>query len=912
MLNALVQTKFYIPPLRPNLVARPHLLERLNAGLGSGRPFPHRLTLISAPAGFGKTTLTTNWLCELESANPTIVCGWLSLDETDDELHRFLTYLVAAVQKAELGNGTIIGADLLAGLQSARPLDEGIILPALLNELAAIEQPLLLVLDDYHLITQAAIHDWLAQLIDHLPPQVHFVITSREDPLLPLARWRVRGQLTEIRSADLRFSQGEAADFLHHTMGLSLADEIVTKLENRTEGWVAGLQLAALSMQGAADVAQLVADFSGSDRHVAGYLLEEVLHRQPPFQQQFLLETAVLERFNAAVCDHLTGRRDSRELLETLHQNNLFIIPLDNQGEWYRYHHLFAQLLRHRLTRDESAEKRANRHRLARDWFESQGLVDETLYHALKAGDVTWAADYLCRFSPSSLWEGTKATRFKSWIAQLPPATITASPRLMLLSLWAFLITADVKLVEDYLERLLEMTDLEADLQAELFLIRAVLVRGKGDNETALEFISRALKVLPEDQEFIRMVAFTQVISASLNLGQTDRAHDVARFIYDSVNTHTMAGLSLFLTAAQLLSITMRDRIQFFQAMNLLQQSIEVVQKQTGDFLPLVGLIFSELARIYYEWNELEKAADYCQQTIELGERSGITDLLFPSYLLDAQLARHEGELKRLGERLKWFKEITHRSDMTELVTVADYLEASFRLEVGDVTSAVRWAEASGLHLDDKPTFPRYGHYFTLARIYLAESQHHPQDQAILLKQVSQMIERLTAVIKQVNNKYGQVEILILKAILLKLQGQPDEAAVVMAQAVVQAEAGSLVRVFLDSGPAVYSLIHGVVQSELPFSAETAAYTQRLLQACEAEWGALPSEQLANPLISPLIDPLTEREHDVLTCLAAGLTNREIEERLVISRNTVRTHLKNLYSKLGTNGRADAVEQGRL
>lgn len=911
MSGSLLQTKFYIPPERPNLISRPRLLDKLNAGLGDGRLFSRRLTLVSAPAGFGKTTLITNWIHHQE--RPELTFGWLSLDENDNNLVGFLIYLVSAVQKVANDQEGDFGEELLAGLDSVRPPDEGALLPALLNELAALPRPLMLVLDDYHVIVEESIHTFVAQLIDYLPPQVQVVITSREDPPLPLPRWRVRGQLTEVRAADLRFLPEEAADFLLHTMGLTLDNAAVSALENRTEGWVAGLQLAALAIQspqrqqtGKADAAQLVADFSGSSRHVASYLLEEVLHRQPEGWQRFLLETAVLERFNAGVCDHLTGRSDSRDMLETLEQNNLFIIPLDNTGDWFRYHHLFAQLLRHRLKRDETAEQWAARHRKARDWFQEQGLMEEAIHHAFKAGDEAWVADYLSRIEPTRLWEGRMAAQFKDWSSQLPSELVDTMPQLLMMTAWSSMITADIKTAEYIIWKLVEFPDLDDTIQAQLLLIKAIFARNEGDSQLALDLVSKALTILPEEQEAIRTIAYMQVVSASFNLGLLDKGHDVSRFVYDSADTQTAAGLVLYINAAQILSIAMRAKLQFYEAMNMLLHTLTVVEERANVPLTMVGVIYAELGRIHYEWNQLDEAADYCQKTIELGKRTGVSDLLFPGYLLDAQLARREGDLKRLGERVAWFKEITRRSELTEMVGIADFIEAAFRLDVGDVESAVRWANASGLSLKDEPIYQRYGHYQTLLRIFMAEAVRTEPYQAEVLAEVSGMIEKLSAVVSQANDIYSIIDLGCLKAIALEMQGQSEAAVAAMTEAVKSAETGTLLRLFLDNGPAVHPLIR-----EVALQHAGSPYVQRLLQACEAEWGAYRADQPVQ-MSQPLVDPLTDREREVLTCIAAGLSNREIEERLVISRNTVRTHIKNLYSKLGVNGRDEAVEQGRL
>jgi LuxR family maltose regulon positive regulatory protein len=408
------------------------------------------------------------------------------------------------------------------------------------------------------------------------------------------------------------------------------------------------------------------------------------------------------------------------------------------------------------------------------------------------------------------------------------------------------------------------------------------------------------------------MIAFMQLVSASLNLGRLNEAYDYARYVYDAVDTETTTGQNLYVGAAQLLSIILRNKGQYYQAFQLTEHSIEVVKSRAVGFFPMIGLLYSEFGRIHYEWNEVDKAAEYCRRTIELGQRTGISDLLFASYYLDTQLARKEGDLKRLTKRLKWFKEITSHTKMDEMIQIAHYIEAAFRLEIGDLTSAVRWANGSGYHFDDEPTYEQFGQYHTLVRIYLAESQHQPNNKAQLLARAGRLIDRLQTVIQPTDDVMALVELSILEAIQFKMQASPAAAAE-MNRAIIQAEPGTMIRTFLDNGPIVHALIQEVALAENN-TAEHAAYIQRLLRACEGEWGTTGavSDQYATSLIQPLADPLTEREREVLACITAGLSNREIEERLVITRNTVRTHIKNLYSKLGVNGRDEAVEQAQV
>jgi LuxR family maltose regulon positive regulatory protein len=522
METPLLQTKLYIPPTRPKLVSRPRLIERLNEGLRLG----HRLTLISAPAGFGKTTLLSEWVQAMGRATPPIAVapgppkrtGWLSLDESDNDPARFLAYFIAALNRVA-GIEETIGEAALNMLQSPQPPSAEAILTSLINEVASIPKKIIIVLDDYHLIEAQSIYKALIFLLEHLPPQVHLVIATREDPHLSLARLRARGQLTELRATDLRFTSSEAAEFLSQVMGLDLSAEDITALENRTEGWIAGLQLAAISMQGSKDTKSFIKSFTGSHRYVLDYLIEEVLEQQSESVQTFLLQTAILERLNGSLCDALTGQDNGQAILEMLDRANLFIVPLDNERRWYRYHHLFADLLRQRLNQIQP-EQVSTLHRLAGKWFEDQGLAAEALNHIFAAEDFTWAGRLIEQMGTTAFWR---------------LGDVHARPKLCLTYAWVMHISGQPEAVEPFLrsveshlqdaedglvarvDRLTETTEATSDgpllsgdvqsMMAEVTTIRALTARVQGDLAGAIELYHRALELLPRKELHLRALA---------------------------------------------------------------------------------------------------------------------------------------------------------------------------------------------------------------------------------------------------------------------------------------------------------------------------------------------------------------------------------------------------------------------
>ena len=649
MATPLLQTKLYIPPARPELVPRPRLIGRLSAGLG------RKLTLISAPAGFGKTTLLSEWLHRrgavtqrgwAQAAAPLHV-AWLSLDESDNAPAHFLAYFIAAIQTIHQD----IGQSVVAALQSSQSLPIQALLTTLINEIAAMPERSTLVLDDYHLITAQPIHDGLAFLLDHLPPQLHLVIATRADPPLPLARLRARGQLTELRQSDLRFTTDEAAAFLNRVMGLNLSPDHVTALESRTEGWIAGLQMASLAMQahvstqGQENVAGYIRAFTGSDRYILDYLIEEVLQRQPESVQTFLLQTSILNHLTGTLCDAVTsslleghGEDAGQAMLERLERVNLFIIPLDNERRWYRYHRLFADLLRSRLHRTHP-NLAPTLHRRASKWFEQEGLISQAIGHALNAQDFERAAHLIEQNAEVTLMQGEVAT-FLRWVAALPDDRIRARPSLCVLHAWMLLLSGQpLEVIESRLQ--------DADVDDELVMgritaLRALIVAFQGQLSRAAELFRQALAQLPQEDRFIRDFV-TWILSVSQLSGDDGAADHQAmdEVLRTSQKTgNVMIAVMIMCNQAELY---MRQG-QLHQAAVIYRRALELATDARGQRRPIAGQALIGLGELHREWNDLDAATRYLTDGIQLTDQWTEVGSL-EAYIALARVRQARGDL---------------------------------------------------------------------------------------------------------------------------------------------------------------------------------------------------------------------------------------------------------------------------
>jgi LuxR family transcriptional regulator, maltose regulon positive regulatory protein len=912
----MLRTKLYIPPLRPDLVSRSHLIAQLNAGL-------HRkLTLVSAPAGFGKTTLLSAWVAAAQCAT-----AWLSLDESDSDPSRFLLYLVAAVQTI----APTLGIGALAALQSPHPPPAEAILTALLNDSTTLPDKAILVLDDYHVIDAKLVDTALAFLLDHLPPQLHLVIATREDPQLPLARLRARGQLTELRAAELRFTPAEAAAFLTEVMAIDLSAEDVAALERRTEGWIAGLQLAALSMRGRDDTAQFVRAFAGDNRYIVEYLVEEVLQRQPPHVQRFLLQTSILQRLHSSLCDAVTGQNDGKALLDALQRGNLFVVPLDDTRHWFRYHHLFADVLATHL-RAEQPDLVATLHRRASAWYADNGLPADAIHHALAANDFARAADLVELAWPAMDGRFQAATWLK-WAKALPDELIRVRPVLSVAYAWALLNGGALEAAEARLcdaerwlealpsigtERAAAMVIADAAqfqaLPASIATARAYLHQARGDLFSAVAFSQRALDLLPAGDHLRRGPAAALLGLAHWARGELEDAH---RALADAMaNFQTVGNLHFAISGTYGLADIRTVQGRLHAAVRTYTQVLQLALEQGEPLLRGTADLYLGLSELSREQGDLKAAREHLLRSEELGERAGLPDWRYRLCRAQARFKATEGDLEGALERLEAAERHYYRTPVPDLRPLAA-LKAQLWLAQGRIDQALHWAQAQGLSADDEMSFLREFDHITLARVLLAEYRRDGSARAI--REATHLLARLQQAAAAGGRMGSAIEIAVVQALAHTAQGERALALVALERALRLAAPEGYVRIFVDEGPAMERLILEVFEhlSGAAVPSALLTYIRRVLSAFPAE---LQDEQAhrrvrsnAQPLnrSDVLVEPLSARELDVLQLIAQGLSNDEISARLFLAVSTVKGHNRNIFDKLGVQRRTEAVARAR-
>jgi LuxR family maltose regulon positive regulatory protein len=919
----LLATKLFAPLPRPNSVPRPRLLAQLD------RALTVRLTLVAAPAGAGKTTLLADWRRHVQSSKRSDMrtIAWLSLDADDNDMTTFVRYLVAACQRL----APHAGAAVLALLSQAPRLTPAELLRPLLNDLAAMETPSVLILDDCHILVERTVQATLMFFVEHLPPQLHLVITSREDPPLPLARLRARGELAEIRARDLRFTTAESDEFLRTTMDVKIAPEHVAALEVRTEGWVAGLQLAALALHDQPDQADIVADLSATSRYLVDYLSDEVLDSLPRHLRTFVLQTSLLDRMCGELCDTVvigTGDEQlvgndaeqatsgkpqaaqaySQHILSELERRHLFIVPLDQQRHWYRYHQLFADVLRSKVRATASASQIATLYRRASHWHEQHGLIGEAIRYALEAGQPSEAVR-IVEQRAAMMIEQSAYGELRQWLALLPETIILARPRLYLAQS-IVLMVVDPARVEPFLKRVAQLRQGSAqtadrlaapdsavggptwldDVPVVITVIRAILARGDREYEHANTLLEQALADMGPSFTYLRGRALLQLGIVHLLRGALSSAEALFRSLVEATE-HTAVPSVLIIEAVTWLGEVLTIRGRLHEAAALYERMIAQSEQPQ---LPVLSRIHMSLGDLYYEWNDLARADDHLQRGFDLGERLASIPGMLRGYTSRARLELARGDLEAARAAARKAQELLEiLGTMTSSLRSASL--GKILLALGDVTAAQGWAQRRGLRPAHNVMVDTEQEQLALVRVLLTYSDWEA---------VHELTGRLLARAEIEERMNTCIEVLILQALAHLAQRQRTEALVAMTRALELAAPGGYIRVFIDEGAPMAELLQDVAaQGLMP------AYLQTLLAAFPNPGSQTPPRDAPHP--QPLTEPLSERELEVLRLVAAGHSNRAIATALTIEVGAVKRHIHSVLGKLGAPSRTAAVARAQ-
>jgi LuxR family maltose regulon positive regulatory protein len=915
MATSILATKLFIPSPRKELVHRPRLIKLLNRGLS------RKLTLVSAPAGFGKTTLISEWVNNPELDNSNKSSGknriaWLSLEKGDNDLVQFLSYFINALNRIE-GFEAVIGGKAQGMLQSPQPAPTEDIISSLINDVSEITDRIILVLDDYHVIESSIIDDALTFIIKHLPHQMHLVISTRQDPHLPLARLRAGDLLTDLRATDLRFTSSEATDFLNIVMKLNLSLEDIRKLETRTEGWIAGLQLAAISLQGSEDNTNFINSFTGSHHLILDYLIEEVLEHQSPNVEAFLLNTAILNRLSTSLCNAVSEQEESHEILEALERANIFIIPLDNERKWYRYHHLFQELLQERLDHTHPA-KEIELHRRAAVWWDENGYMDQAIEHALCCKDPEWAASLL-ESHIDELWHAGKGLVIWRWIRRLPIDIVDSKPMLCIMRGYFQQGGGEYEASKQSLQLAEELIDIginksvkEAQqsepnsstdfmmLKGKLAVIRSFVHSFEGDFQETVRNFDEAQKFLPTwelDWRSLAALARGEVYGFLCDIDAVLIAQSEAIEACKTSGNYYFA-----LIESGKFAITLKENGQLQEALQLSQEQPRIAEELGLSESALVGSLYFALGEILAETGDLTEALANAKKGMMFDERSSYLPVWrcwgYFSYMRILLSFSNYSEIEVIIQKLRSLAMEPHTPDW--IASQADIWQTRVWLAQEKLGLADTWLEKRGLEIDCDST--DYGIFclqesIVVARVLLA------------LDRLEEAVELLTY-LHEFTHKNGlvarEIEILVLSSLIYQAEGDLPEALSMLEQALVLAEPGGFVWIFIDEGPTMAHLLYEALSRGIATD-----YVSRLLAAfsiAEPEQADSTKSQGDQPA---LIEPLSDREVEVLQLIAQGITNRKIASGLFISPNTVKVHTRNIYGKLAVNNRLEAVTKAR-
>ena len=889
MATTLLRTKLYRPARKDNLVKRSQLISRLDSGS------KRKLTLVSAPAGFGKTTLVSEWIDK--TSKP---CAWLSLDNDDNELQRFLIYLVNAIKQID----NSVGDEVLKVLNATKTEPEKDLLIKFADELGDINDNFTLVLDDYHVIINESIHDTVDFIIDYMPDNMHLVMITRSDPPLPLARLRVRSEITEVRAADLRFSEAETKSFFNDLMDLNLSEDEVAALENRTEGWIASLQLAGLSMQGIKDKKKFISAFSGSHRFIIDYLVDEVLSRQTKEVQEFLLKTSILKRLSAPLCNELLTITNSQEILDELEKNNLFLVSLDNEREWYRYHHLFGDFLNQRL-KEKEPEALNPLHKRAAAWLGSNEQTMEAIAHAIEGEDLKMAADIIEPIAQGMIID-SQVLPLLNWKSKLSEDIISKRPWISTAFAWSCILAGmnqeDVEPLLDLAETAINEDksgdDIDLELLGYVTAARAFMAIGKGKLDDLIKdsIKMKAMKQIPDDNIFLQA-------ALNLNLGSAYYVHgefeDAKKYLVDgsklSMESKSYSSALLgksYLGYMQITEGFFQESIQTFNKV------IEIgTEAGGGQPIPSTGYGYMGLGQVFYEWNNLSDAEINIKRGIELGDKINNLTTGIRGNLALVKLKQAQKDFDLAEAALNLAMEMAPRGIRVPEGLQISAWEMELKLAKGVTIDTAAWADVRSEQLGETLEYIDLRLDIALAKIRI--DQERPADALNVLK-------KLLKDAREAGRRGDAIEILTLVAIAEMQSENTDVAMSEFKNALDLGEPKRYVRTFIDQGKAVEGLLKKAISEEIKVD-----YASMLLKSLIADSKISKSSRAKAAKEQPLVDPLSERELEVLALVAERLQYQEIADRLVVSLNTIRTHSKSIYSKLGVNSAAQAADKAR-
>jgi LuxR family maltose regulon positive regulatory protein len=883
----LLNTKLHVPPIRPSHIQRVELIQRLDTLR------EHKLALIVASAGYGKTALVSEWIAQSQSK-----VTWFSIDSGDNDPVRFWDYVIAAIQTMY----PEIGEQTLTLLHEPQPLPIETILSTLINQLWALPDMLILVLDDYHFIDSASIHEGLAFLVENMPSQMRLIMTTRTDPPLPLARMRVRNQLLELRSTDLRFSPPQIATFFTDVMGLTLNAEEVTALDTRVEGWIAGLQLAGLALQGKHDTAEFIASFAGDHRYVLDYLGDEILDRQPDAIQQFLLQTSILERLNADLCDTVTGVRDSYSVLEHLERNHFFVVALDDKRQWYRYHRLFADFLHHRL-KLKYPDRVKELHQRASLWFERSGFQAEAISHALAAQDNERAAELVQGIAEMLIWRRAEHNTLLGWLAALPDSVIRTYPRLYLYHAWVLQWTNQLSAAEQRIRDAENTVNHAVDspdplIAGMLAAVHSTLTGLHQQFPETLTLSRTALELLPEEAVSWRCMAAINLGVTCAYIGEVQEAVEVLSYAMELSQEigSSFAMLSAFwhLSSLQTAQLTLRAAEKTCLQ---LEHAAHIPGLQR---FPTSGYVALLLGEISMERNDLDTAERNLLESAEQINPESFPLALLRAYVALSRLKTLQGDMEAAEFYWQLAEQLERMSKLQGRATLLSISRARRWLAQGNLEAVEGWAAENRLEPDDEFSYHRESHYLMLARLYIAKG--NMADKALYL------LERMVKRAEDSQRNGSLIRALILQAVAFYADHKSQKATESLVRALGLAEPEQPLRVFADEGHPVALLLEKVLDMQrkghlaVPMSSE---YVARLLTAMgKRNLSFIPPRRV----VGHLADELSPRELEVLRLLADGLESSEIAERLFIAVDTARKHIKNIYSKLGVHSRWEAIK----